>query len=100
VQKKLIPLFYYSLSPAHFVAGQRRDGGGFTNLFAGASLKSRLFRRTESTLPLERVEFPASFGAGPPAGAEARPAPRPPPASSPWRISWFCSITPAGRTHQ
>jgi len=79
VQKKLIPLFYYSLSPGGILLlGSAETVGGFTNLFAGASLKSRLFRRTESTLPLERVEFPASFGAGPPAGAEARPAPRPP----------------------
>jgi two-component system CheB/CheR fusion protein len=79
VQKKLIPLFYYSLNPGGLLLlGSAETVGSYTDLFAALSGKSRLFRRTESSLPLERVEFPSSFGAGPSTMAEARLAPKPP----------------------
>ena len=79
VQKKLIPLFHYSLSPGGILfLGSAETIGGFTDLFAPLSGKSRIFRRTESGLRPEPVEFPSSFSAAPPAGPEARPAPKPP----------------------
>jgi len=79
VQKKLIPLFHYSLRPGGVLfLGSAETIGGFADLFTAFSGKSRLFRRTESALKPETVEFPSSFGAGPPAGPEARLAPKSP----------------------
>jgi two-component system CheB/CheR fusion protein len=77
VQKKLIPLFYYSLNPGGILLlGSAETVGTQTDLFSALSGKSRLFRRTESSLPLERVEFPSAFGSRPPILA-AVPAPKP-----------------------
>jgi two-component system CheB/CheR fusion protein len=79
VQKKLIPLFYYSLSPGGILfLGSAETVGGSINLFTTLSGKSRLFRRTESDLRQEPVEFPSSFSAAPPGWPEARQAPKPP----------------------
>ena len=78
-QKRLIPLFYYSLSPGGILLlGSAETVGGYTDLFSPLSGKSRLYWRTKSELRLEQVEFPSSFSAGPPAGPETRPAPMPP----------------------
>ena len=50
VQKKLIPLFHYSLNPGGILfLGSAETIGGSTDLFAPLSGKSRLFRRTESS---------------------------------------------------
>ncbi len=79
VQKKLIPLFHYSLNPGGILfLGSAETIGGATDLFVPLSGKSRLFRRTEFGLRPESVEFPPSFGAGPPGGPEARQAPKTP----------------------
>jgi len=79
VQKKLMPLFYYSLNPGGLlVLGNAETVGSCTDLFALLGGKSRIFRRTESSLRLEQIDFPASFGEASPAGPEARPAPKPP----------------------
>ncbi len=79
VQKKLIPLFHYSLSPGGILLlGSAETIGDGTDLFAPLSGKSRLFRRTESVLRPEQVVFPSSFNAVLPTGPEARPAPKPP----------------------
>ncbi len=79
VQKKLIPLFHYSLSPGGILfLGSAETIGGFGDLFVPLSGKARLFQRTESALRPEPVEFPASFSAGPSSGPEAREAPKPP----------------------
>ena len=79
VQKKLIPLFHYSLSPDGLLfLGSAETIGGFTDLFAPLSGKSRIFRRTESSLRPEPIEFPSSFSAAPPGGPEARPTAKPP----------------------
>jgi two-component system CheB/CheR fusion protein len=79
VQKKLIPLFHYSLSPDGILfLGSAESIGSFIDLFAPLSGKSRLFRRRESSLQPEPLEFPSSFSAAPPSGPEARPAAKPP----------------------
>jgi len=79
VQKKLMPLFHYSLSPGGILfLGSAETVGGATDLFAPLDGKSRIFRRTESALRPEPVEFPSSFNAGPHAGPETRPVPKPP----------------------
>jgi len=72
LQKKLLPLFHYSLNPGGFLfLGSAETGGGLTDLFAPLVGKARLYRRLESGLRAEPVEFPASFtpartGAPPP----------------------------------
>jgi two-component system CheB/CheR fusion protein len=62
LQKKLFPLFHYSLNPggALFLGGAESIGS-FTDLFAPLAAKARLFRRNESPLRAEGIEFPSSF---------------------------------------
>ncbi len=79
VQKKLMPLFHYSLSPGGILfLGSAETIGGAAELFAPLSGKSRLFRRTESAPRIEPVEFPASFSAPTSGGTDVRPPPKPP----------------------
>ncbi|MBE0539791.1 MAG: PAS domain-containing protein [Verrucomicrobia bacterium] len=74
MQKKLIPLFHYSLAPAGILLlGSAETIGGFTDLFASLGGKTRLYRRTESALREGPIEFPSSFAPRLPAGAEERP---------------------------
>jgi two-component system CheB/CheR fusion protein len=76
VQKKLIPVFHYSLAPGGFLfLGSAETIGGATDLFAPLSAKSRIFRRVEPALRLQPVEFPSSFCATAPGAPEYRPAP-------------------------
>ena len=78
LQKKLIPLFHYSLNPGGVLfLGSAETVGGFTHLFAPLSGKSRLFRRLQPVAPLEPVEFPSSFSALSPGGTGPRPEPKP-----------------------
>jgi two-component system CheB/CheR fusion protein len=78
VQKKLIPLFHYSLTPGGILfQGSSETIGDYTDLFAPLSGKSRLFRRIESVLRPEQIVFPSSFSAGPPNGTGTLPAPKP-----------------------
>ncbi len=62
LQKKLIPLFHYSLNPGGFLfLGSAESVGTFTSLFAPLKGKSRLYRRMEAGLRVEPLEFPPSF---------------------------------------
>ena len=80
MQKKLIPLFHYSLNPGGILfLGGAETIGGFTDLFAPLGGKSRLFRRKESAALPEPLEFPTSFSAPSPGGPETRPEQKPPP---------------------
>ncbi|ATW23530.1 chemotaxis protein CheB [Candidatus Formimonas warabiya] len=73
MQKKLIPLFHYSLNSGGFLfLGSAETIGNFSNLFEPLDRKSRLFRRLHSLLPLEPVEFPAPYA--PAQSAVAPPA--------------------------
>ena len=79
VQKKLIPLFNYSLNPGGILfQGSAETIGDFARLFTPLVGKSRIFRRKESILRPEQITFPSSFSAGPPAGTEVRLATKPP----------------------
>ncbi|MDI1250306.1 MAG: chemotaxis protein CheB, partial [Lacunisphaera sp.] len=74
VQKKLIPLFHYSLLPGGILfQGSAETIGEATALFAPLSGKSQLFRRAESLVRPEPIAFPSAFGAALPSGDEARP---------------------------
>jgi two-component system CheB/CheR fusion protein len=72
LQKKLLPLFHYSLNPGGVLfLGTAETIGEFTDLFASLEGKARLYRRLESGARPESVEFPALFpsalaGAPPP----------------------------------
>lgn len=62
LQKKLLPLFHYSLNPRGVLfLGSAETVSAHPDLFAALSLKSRLFRRRESVLPAEPVAFPPSY---------------------------------------
>ncbi len=78
VQKKLMPLFHYSLSPGGILfLGSAETTGGATNLFTPLNGKARIFHRLESTPHLVPVEFPSSFSAGPPVGSVKSPELKP-----------------------
>jgi len=79
LQKKLLPLFHYSLNSGGLLfLGNAETIGTFTDLFAPLDGKSRLYRRLESALRTEPVEFPASFVSalpgGPPKPKALKPA--------------------------
>ncbi|MDT8444511.1 MAG: chemotaxis protein CheB [Desulfuromonadales bacterium] len=62
LQKKLLPLFHYSLNPGGILfLGSAENVSAHTDLFAPLNLKARLFRRRDTIIPAEPVVFPASF---------------------------------------
>ena len=62
LQKKLMPLFHYSLKPGGLLfLGSAETVGNFTNLFGAEDDKFRIYRRLESFLKTSPVEFPPSF---------------------------------------
>jgi two-component system CheB/CheR fusion protein len=77
MQKKLIPLFHYSLSPGGILLlGSAETVGAFTDLFASLGGKTRLYRRTESLTRTEPMEFPSSFAPPMPPGISGAPETR------------------------
>ena len=95
LQKKLLPLFHYSLNPGGILfLGSAETVSAFTDLFTPLDTKSRLFRRRESLLPAEPVAFPSSFvPALPRSFPRSRRSRNPPPISSRWRTSCSCSTS-------
>ena len=80
LQKKLLPLFHYSLKPGGALfLGSAETIGNLTSLFAPLDAKSRLYRRLGGSLTDEPVAFPASFlppsPATPPVPRPQQPAP-------------------------
>ncbi|PRR83464.1 Chemotaxis protein methyltransferase Cher2 [Clostridium vincentii] len=62
IQKKLIPLFHYSLNKGGFLfLGSAESVGNFTNLFKPLDLKSRIYQRLQPLIQTEPVELPTSF---------------------------------------
>jgi chemotaxis methyl-accepting protein methylase len=62
LQKKLLPLFHYSLKPDGILfLGTSETIGGFDELFAPVDGKMRLYRRLETGQPAQAVEFPTAF---------------------------------------
>jgi two-component system CheB/CheR fusion protein len=67
LQKKLLPLFHYSLMPRGILLlGSSESVNAFSELFAPVDVKSRIFRRRESVLPAQPIAFPSSFAPAPP----------------------------------
>jgi chemotaxis methyl-accepting protein methylase len=76
LQKKLIPLFHYSLIPGGILfLGSAETIGSFTDLFKPVSNKWRIYQRSDSGLRPEPIELPSSFSRLLPGDAEP---PRPP----------------------
>jgi len=78
IQKKLFPLFHYSLnSDGILLLGNAETIGQFTGLFATVSGKSRIYRRLVAAVRTEPVEFPSSFAPGLSAASDALEARKP-----------------------
>ncbi|MDD5307810.1 MAG: chemotaxis protein CheB [Deltaproteobacteria bacterium] len=66
LQKKLLPLFHYSLNPGGILfLGSAETIGAATDLFAPTGGKTRTYRRLDACSRTEPVEFPASFHSRP-----------------------------------
>lgn len=62
LQKKLLPLFHYSLNPGGLLfLGSAETVGTFTNLFSPLAGKNRIYKRLTLPLTGEPIELPASF---------------------------------------
>ena len=62
LQKKLVPLFHYSLNPGGvLLLGSAESIGSYTHLFAPVRGKLRLFRRKEIIAHAVAVDFPSTF---------------------------------------
>jgi two-component system CheB/CheR fusion protein len=62
LQKKLLPLFHYSLNADGILfLGTSEAIGGFDYLFQPVDGKTRLYRRLETGLSAQPVEFPTAF---------------------------------------
>jgi chemotaxis methyl-accepting protein methylase len=58
-QKRLLPLFHYSLNPGGILfLGSAEAIGTHTHLFAALDSKAKIFKSTGSSLRVEAVEFP------------------------------------------
>ncbi len=61
LQRKIFPLFHYSLNPGGVMfLGSAESIGAFTNLFSPLVLKERIFRRVETGVPSQSIDFPAA----------------------------------------
>ena len=73
MQKKLLPLFHYSLNPGGVLfLGTAETIGAHSDLFAPLAGKMRFYRRIESLVRAEPVEFPSSFFSDLPEAATLR----------------------------
>jgi two-component system CheB/CheR fusion protein len=62
MQKRLIPLFHYSLTPGGVLfLGSSETIGNFSDLFTPLNNKLRLFQRTPAILRSDLIQFPSSF---------------------------------------
>lgn len=62
LQKKLIPLFHYSLNEKGvLMLGNAETIGGFTQLFKPVENNSRLYWRTDNQLKMLQVDFPIKY---------------------------------------
>jgi two-component system CheB/CheR fusion protein len=70
LQKKVVPLFHYSLNPGGILfLGSAETIGGFGELFESIEAKFRLYRRRDAVRRSGAVEFPSAISASRPGGA-------------------------------
>ena len=101
LQKRLMPLFHYSLNSGGFlVLGNSESVGQATDLFSPLPGKSRIFRKVDVGLRGDQVTFPSSFPGtvsrfmrSP--HVDTQPlAPPSSPTSRARRMPWCCSTMP------
>jgi chemotaxis methyl-accepting protein methylase len=79
LQKKIFPLFHYSLNPRGILfLGSAESIGGSAKLFAPLALKERIFQRSESILLSKQLDFPAGAVSARPGRKAAPLSPRRP----------------------
>ena len=62
LQKRLIPLFHYSLNSKGILSlGTAETVGTFTSLFNPVEMKSKLYNRIDTTLLMSEINFPAKL---------------------------------------
>ena len=62
LQKKLFPLFHYSLNPGGVLfLGSAESIGNFTHLFSALALKERIFQSNATAVQGSHLDFPAVF---------------------------------------
>lgn len=62
LQKKLIPLFHYTLNPGGILfLGSAETIGSFTNHFKLVDNKSRIYKRLETSTRFETIDFPSVY---------------------------------------
>ncbi|WP_397384270.1 chemotaxis protein CheB [Prosthecobacter sp.] len=62
LQRKLFPLFHYSLNPGGVLfLGSAESIGNFTHLFTALALKERIFQRNETAMQGSHLDFPAVY---------------------------------------
>ena len=72
LQKKLLPLFHYSLNPGGALfLGSAETVGIYNELFVPTDVKARIYRRMEPGVGSKPIEFPAAFVALTPEGPGA-----------------------------
>jgi len=83
LQKKLLPLFHYSLNPnGILVLGSSETIGATTDLFAALPGKNRLYRRKDNLLRMAPVEFPLAHARSRAEAAASLSSPTPLPPGS------------------
>ena len=66
LQKKLFPLFHYSLNPGGvLLIGSAETAAGYADLFTACPGKTRFYHRNKSDQRAELVDFPAVFAKSP-----------------------------------
>lgn len=82
LQKKIFPLFHYSLNPRGVLfLGSAESIGNFTQLFTPLALKERIFQKNETAAQGSQFEFPTVYVPAP-ARRLGAPSPLPAPPSS------------------
>ncbi len=75
LQKKIFPAFHYALKPGGYLfLGASESIGTFTDLFAPADKKQKIFSRKAGTTPTFRLPLPGTREPGPVRGRRPLPA--------------------------
>lgn len=73
LQKKLFPLFHYSLNPRGVLfLGSAESIGNFTHMFTALALKERIFLRNETAMQSSHLDFPAVYVPSPTSRQESQ----------------------------
>ncbi len=78
LQKKLLPLFHYSLNPGGVLfLGSAETAAGFSDLFTTLDRKWRIYRRKDSPVRVVQMDYLPSFSPAPPEPVLKVEAPKP-----------------------